>query len=54
MKKVIRNYAGAIASTLFMFFNASTYGSTKEPFFIFGTIIGLLTAIVFWNLIDKD
>lgn len=53
MKSTIKNYFGAVVSTLFLFFNASTYGSTKEPFFIFGAVIGLITAVVFWNLADK-
>jgi hypothetical protein len=53
MQSKIKDKLIGIASLLFMFFNASTFGSTKEPFFLFGTIIGLMVSVYFFNTDNK-
>jgi presenilin-like A22 family membrane protease len=53
MIRKLKNYAGAIASMLFLFMNASSFGHEKHPFFLFGMIIGLISTIIFFNLNEE-
>ena len=54
MRKQIRNYAGAVASLLFGLMNFSSFGYSKEPFFLFGGIVGFVCVIGFFTLIHED
>lgn len=53
MIRKLKNYAGAIASMLFLFMNASSFGHEQHPFFLFGMIIGLISTIIFFNLNEE-
>lgn len=56
MKKKLtnwRNYFGAVASLLFGLMNFSSFGYCKEPLFLFGGVIGFVSVVGFFTLMDN-
>lgn len=47
MRANIKNNIIGYAGVLFTFANASQFGATKDPFFLFGTIMGIVSATFF-------
>jgi len=54
MTRKLKNYAGGIISLFFLLMNASSFGHEKHPLFLFGMVIGLVSAIIFFNLNDDN
>jgi hypothetical protein len=54
MRKQIRNYVGAVASLFFGLMNFSSFGYSKEPFFLFGGIVGFIGVIAFFTIINEE
>lgn len=54
MSKQIKNKLIGATALLFMLANASTYGSTKDSFFLFGTVMGLIVSAFFFIIGDEE